>query len=99
LYSGVPGDAEYTDPLTYYYGWSTACIADQFYFRLKNIQLTYNLPKSSLQHIGLDGVMLYLRGENLAVYTKEKLYKDPELYWSNTAPILRTFIIGGQFNF
>ncbi len=99
LYSGVPGDAEYTDPLTYYYGWSTACIADQFYFRLKNIQLTYNLPKSSLQHIGLDGVMLYLRGENLAVYTKEKLYKDPELYWSNTAPILRTFTIGGQFNF
>ena len=69
------------------------------YFRLKNIQLTYTLPARLLQDKGITNMMVYLRGENLAVYTTKKLYKDPELFWPNSAPILRTFVTGVQLTF
>ncbi len=99
LYTGVLGDTEYTNPLTNQYSSSSANIVQGFYFRLKNIQLTYTLPARLLQDKGITNMMVYLRGENLAVYTTKKLYKDPELYWPNSAPILRTFVTGVQLTF
>jgi hypothetical protein len=99
LYSGVPGATENTTPLTSYYGQSSAGVWQGFYWRLKNVQLTYTLPRHLLEGKGIDNLMFYIRGENLAVYTTEKLYKDPEPFWPNTSPILRTFITGLQLTF
>lgn len=99
LYAGVPGQTAYTNQLTTYYPTSDATIWQGFYWRLKNVQLTYTLPQHLLEGKGIDNLMFYIRGENLAVYTTEKLYKDPEPFWPNTAPILRTFITGIQLTF
>lgn len=99
LYSGVAGTSAYTTPINQYYGLSSAGIWQGFYWRLKNVQLTYTLPGNLLAGKGIDNLMFYIRGENLAVYTTKKLYKDPEPFFPNTAPVLRTFITGLQLTF
>lgn len=46
--------------------------------RLKTIQLGYNLPKLMLDKIKMQGVYLYVSGENLWTITKMADYLDPE---------------------
>jgi hypothetical protein len=99
LYSGVPGEPDYDEGLVNQYPYSTAHIVQGVYFRLKNVQLTYTVPAKLLHGKGINNMMVYLRGENLGVYTKEKLYKDPELLLPNSVPMLRTFVTGIQLTF
>ncbi len=99
LFTGVPGTPRYTDPLVRQYPYSSANLVRGTYFRLKNVQFTYTVPANLLQPKGVDNLMIYIRGENLGVYTKHKIYKDPELFWNNTIPMLRTFIAGVQLTF
>lgn len=99
LYTGVPGTADYTNPITSYYPFSTANIFKGYYFRLKNVQLSYNLPKTLLSKIKMNNAVIYISGENLAVYTKEKLYKDPEVFWGRSAGLLRTITTGLRLTF
>jgi hypothetical protein len=40
-------------------------IEDGSYFRLRNIQLGYNLPKKILSSTGISSLRLYLSGQNL----------------------------------
>ncbi|WP_313989791.1 TonB-dependent receptor [Xanthocytophaga flavus] len=54
-------------------------IEDGSYLRVKNVQLSYSLPKSLYSRIsGLDGVRIALGVQNLATFTKYKGY-DPEV--------------------
>lgn len=49
---------------------SSYFIEDGSYFRLKNVQLTYNFPEDLLQSVGLSRAQVYIQGQNLATWTK-----------------------------
>ncbi len=93
LATGIAGVAAYTTPLSNY-ATSTAVMYKGYYIRLKNVQLTYSLPANILSKLKINNVSLYVSGENLAVYTPEKLYKDPEVFWGRSAGLLRTVTTG-----
>jgi TonB-dependent starch-binding outer membrane protein SusC len=99
LYTGVTGIAAYTQPVYTYYFYSDAALYRGFYWRLKNVQLSYNLPAAVLSKLKFVGATIYFRGENLCFYTREKLYKDPEASDGQRAPLLRTFTTGIQVTF
>jgi TonB-linked SusC/RagA family outer membrane protein len=51
---------------------SSYFVEDGSYMRIKNIQLTYTLPKSLLNKVKLSSVQVYLQGQNLFTFTKYK---------------------------
>lgn len=71
------------------------------YFRLKNIQLGYSLPKSVIQSIGLSRCRIYVSGSNLFTVTHYSGY-DPEVSGGvdyGNYPQSRTFLMGVQLAF
>jgi hypothetical protein len=60
-----------SSPSTYY-------LEDGSYFRLKNIQLNYSIPKTLIKRIGLGSATVYLQGQNLLTATKYTGI-DPEI--------------------
>lgn len=93
-----------SDYLTNYTFQSTA------YARMKNMQLTYSLPKSIQESFGLSTGQIYLSGQNLfLIYSGNKI-TDPELggnerlddqYSTNATfyPLMKTFAIGARITF
>lgn len=61
---------------------STYFIEDGSYFRMKNIQLAYNIPSSLSSKIGLSTARVYVQGQNLLTSTKYSGL-DPELSLKN----------------
>lgn len=55
----------------------THFLQDASYFRLKNIQIGFNVPKDILSKIGATSMRIYLSGENLYTNTKLRTF-DPE---------------------
>ncbi|MDI1256538.1 MAG: TonB-dependent receptor [Flavobacterium sp.] len=53
-------------------------LEDGDYFRIKQIQLGYNVPSSIINKAGISKVRLYVTGENLFTFTKYTGY-DPEI--------------------
>lgn len=53
---------------------STWWLKDTSYLRLKNIQLSYSLPKRWMQAIHLSGASIFLQGVNLLTFTSFKLW-------------------------
>lgn len=76
-------------------------VSDRFlesgsYFRLKNVQLGYTLPRKALQKIHLQNCRFYLQGGNIFTITKYKGF-DPEVSSGvdyGNYPQSRTFIFG-----
>lgn len=88
---------------------STRFVEDGSYLRLKNLTLSYNLPKTLLLKAGIDKVQIYVTGQNLLTFTNYSGY-DPEVnaYGSSsvalgvdygTYPQARTCIIGVNVTF
>jgi TonB-dependent starch-binding outer membrane protein SusC len=63
---------------------STYYLEDGSYLRLKNVQLTYTLPKELMSKMGLGAVRIYLQGQNLLTFTKYSGL-DPEINLRNYA--------------
>jgi TonB-dependent starch-binding outer membrane protein SusC len=100
LYTNEPGNPDYINPIKINYPRSTAALYKGYYIRLKNVQLTYSLPLKLASKLKMNNVAVYVNGDNLAVYTPVKLYKDPEtLSLGNTNSLLRTITIGIRFQF
>jgi TonB-linked SusC/RagA family outer membrane protein len=57
---------------------SSRYISDGSYLRLKNVTLSYDLPKSFLTEVNMRKVNVYLTGSNLLTFTKYKGW-DPEV--------------------
>ena len=57
---------------------SSYFVEDGSYMRIKNIQLTYTVPKNLLSKIKLSSVQIYLQGQNLFTFTKYKGL-DPDI--------------------
>lgn len=77
------------------YTQSNAVIGDVSYIKLKNISLSYALPKEILKEIGC---VFILRGQNLLTFTKYEGL-DPESVFSNKLPALSVLTTGVQLNF
>jgi TonB-linked SusC/RagA family outer membrane protein len=56
-------------------------LRDGTYLRLKTLQLGYNIPKPLLQKAKLEGLRIYVSGQNLFTWVKDDLMTfDPEAY-------------------
>ena len=64
------------------YNYSTARVADGGFIRLKEISLTYDVPKSFISHLRLSNASLKLAATNICLlYADKKLNgQDPEFY-------------------
>ncbi len=74
---------------------SPKLIIDKSFIRLDNISFSYDLPASISRRIEARGVRLYGSVQNVAVWTKEWKYWDPEI----TGPVPRTFTLGVNLTF
>jgi TonB-linked SusC/RagA family outer membrane protein len=55
-------------------------ITNVHYFRLKNLELGYNLPKTLLKYIGINRLRVYVNGTNLFSFDNMKQFEiDPEI--------------------
>jgi len=71
------------------------------YLRLKNVNLSYRIPREALSKAKIDNIELYLAGENLFLWTNLGIYQnafDPEFDASTSPdrnfPITRSIVFG-----
>lgn len=71
------------------------------YFKLRNVTLGYNLPKATAQKIKMEGLRIYVSGQNLfAIKPKDFSSKDPERVNSLAVwPVPTAFTAGVNLNF
>lgn len=76
-------------------------LRDVRYLRLKNINLSYNIPKKIISRIGLDNTQIYFSTENLFTLTNLGIYRnsfdpefDPNTQTTRRYPITRSFTVG-----
>lgn len=83
---------------------SSRFLYDGSYIRLRDISLSYNLPKSIISKYKLNAAKIYIRGQNLFTYTVDKRFNtDPEVGIDGTMaqrpPIYSTLLFGLDINF
>jgi TonB-linked SusC/RagA family outer membrane protein len=87
-----------TDPMQY----STRQMHDASFLRLKNINLSYNLPNSLIHKIGFNTARVYFNGTNLLTFSKYKI-ADPEVNNYGTrgweTPNAKIYTFGIDLNF
>lgn len=81
---------------------STYLIEDGSYFRLKNVQLTYNFGNELKSLLGISGGQIYIQGQNLATFTNYSGL-NPEIQTGNDIqlgydggymPVSKTYTLG-----
>ena len=88
---------------------SSRFVEDGSYLRLKNITLTYSLPRTWMRKAGVGGASVYVNAQNLFTLSKYTGY-DPEIGASQQNVLLqgidngrypsqRIYTIGAKFNF
>lgn len=79
-----------------YYTESDAIFCDASYISLKNVALSYFLPKSITNKLKVRSVQLYARGENLKTFSKFNQW-DPQT--GTAIPPFRTIVVGAKLAF
>ncbi|MDR3268810.1 MAG: TonB-dependent receptor [Tannerella sp.] len=82
-------DAQYprVEPGTWYiYPESSFWVYDGSFLRLKNVNLSYTLPKSMLAKAGIGQAKIFFNGTNLFLLEDHVKHFDPELGDTNTSP-------------
>lgn len=77
---------------------SNVVYSDQSYIRLRSIQLSYSFSPPVLQAIGAKNASIYVQGQNLHTWNKDKGY-DPEVQNLNALAPVRTYMLGIQFTY
>ena len=86
---------------------SSYFIEDGSYFRLKNVQLTYNFEQDLISSLGLANARIYVQGQNLHTFTKYTGL-NPEVQTNNNStigydggfmPVSRTILLGLNVTF
>ncbi len=73
--------------------------ADVSYARLKNLQLSYLIPKTLVDKIGIADAKVFIAGQNLfLIYSGNKIM-DPETGSMGAYPIMKVMSIGAQITF
>ena len=89
---------------------STRFLYDATYIKLKNVNLSYSLPKNVTKHLGaISGVRVYANVDNLFTIFKDKNYKgydDIDIFGiggydgsANYIPIARAYTMGINITF
>jgi hypothetical protein len=83
---------------------STRFLYDGSYVRLRDVSLSYTVPKTVLAKARVSGAKAYLRAQNLYTWVKDKRYNtDPEVtidgVMSQRPPVFRTLLIGIDLTF
>jgi TonB-linked SusC/RagA family outer membrane protein len=80
---------------------SSHWIRSAAYFRLKNVNLGYTIPKSLASNIRVSSLRVYVSGQNLFTFTKAWNGFDPEINNANAEfyPVMRTFTAGLNVTF
>ncbi len=93
------------DPSVYFSYNTTHFVESGSYWRLRNVQLSYNLPRNLLQKVKINSVRIFVQGQNLYTNTKYRGY-DPEIPGGNGAlnagaqyPTLKTVTAGINLGF
>lgn len=78
---------------------SSRFLYDGSYIRLRDVSLSYSLPKALLAKPKLSSARIYVRGQNLFTYIRDKRFNtDPEVgvdgVMSQRPPVFRTFLFG-----
>jgi len=102
-----PGD-QVDNPMPNWYDpnrpdlWSSRHILSTDHVRLKDVSLSYSLPSVVVEKIRCDNIRLYVRGTNLAMWSKSKGI-DPEVplngFRTVDTPPTRVISIGVQLGF
>jgi TonB-linked SusC/RagA family outer membrane protein len=79
----------------YKYISSTAAVSDASFIRLKNVALSYDLPKQWIKELRCK---IYMQGQNLLLFTPYK-GADPEFRSAGYLPPLKVLTAGIQLNF
>ena len=90
-----PGTIAQTNTLTSHLKNSTAAISDASFIRLKNIQISYQLP---LKNTIVKEAEIYLQGQNIWTWTSY-FGLDPEFIISGFLPPLKTYSMGFKLTF
>lgn len=88
----------------FYYTQSSGNIFDASYFRLKNVAVSYNLPRQWLLRLKIVNAKIYFQGQNLwTAWHKNTALLDPETGGTGllapNLPPAKTFVIGIQTTF
>jgi hypothetical protein len=76
------------------YDESTLFLVNNSFLRLKNISLSYSLPKGLIQRTGLNSVRVFFTGSNLVMlYSGNKIY-DPEMNGITSYPMMKAYSFG-----
>lgn len=68
------------------------------YWRIKDITLTYTLPRKYVESFGIDSLRLYATGRNLFTITNYEGL-DPELTGNRDIPLAKSYIFGMNLSF
>jgi hypothetical protein len=64
------------------------------FMRLKNVNVSYSLPKSLVERANLKNVRVFFSGSNLLMlYTGNKIY-DPEMNNIQSYPMMKNYSFG-----
>lgn len=71
-------DIPRADPSVYFLDGTTRFVENGSFWRLRNVQLSYSLPRSVLQRIKANSLRVFVQGQNLFTVTEYRGY-DPEV--------------------
>lgn len=80
-------------------GNSDAAYDDIFYARLKTLSLSWTLPSDQTKKTAFNSLRLFVRGQDLGVFTSKDIGKDPETNYLYTMPFGSTWSFGLQLSF
>jgi TonB-linked SusC/RagA family outer membrane protein len=63
---------------------------DASFLKLKTVSLNYTLPKVWVTHLGMSNAQIYLQGQNIYTWAKQKYVYDPETNVDGAGPALGT---------
>lgn len=62
-------------------------LIDASYLNIRNVTLSYKLPKSFLSRVGIDQAKIYVGGENLYIFSKRKGMNPAESFNGTNSPV------------
>ena len=76
------------------YDESSFFLMNNSFLRLKNLNISYSLPKNIISRIGLSNARVYFTGSNLImIYSGNKIY-DPEMNNITSYPMMKNYSFG-----
>lgn len=70
------------------------------FLKLRDLSITYDMPKNIYQRLGLNGLSLSLVGQNLLIWTKEYTFSDPDVGKDDlNSPSIRNIGFNVKLNF